>query len=63
MHSLNTYRLYELGAKLHSLFSAAPQERVADMFVPLTEAQTLLDSAIKGEYITLETSKADATQH
>lgn len=62
MHSLNTYRFYELGAKLHTLFTISTQNRVADMFVPLTETQTLLDGLIKGEFLTLETSKADATR-
>ncbi len=62
MHTLNTYRFYELGAKLHSLFSTGAQDRIADMFVPLTEAQALLDSLIKGETLTLETSKTDATR-
>ena len=62
MHTLNTYRFYELGAKLHSLFSTSAQARIADMFVPLTEAQTMLDSLIKGDTLTLETSKSDATR-
>lgn len=62
MQSLNTYRLYELGAKLHSMFSCPSQNRVTDMFLPLTEAQAMLDSAIKGEYLALDTSKADATR-
>ena len=43
MQQLNVYRFYELGSKLHELFSASAQGRVADMFVPLTEAQALLD--------------------
>ena len=60
MHTLNTYRFYELGAKLHGLFSTGAQGRIADMFVPLTEAQSMLDALIKGDTLTLETSKSDA---
>src|ERR1700679_3307913 len=60
MQQLNAYRFYELGAKLHGLFSMRTQGRVADMFAPLTEAQTLLDGFIKGDPFALETSKADA---
>lgn len=62
MRQLNSYRLYELGAKLHSLFSANAQGRVTDMFVPLTETQAMLDSFIKGDTFALETSKADANR-
>lgn len=62
MQQLNTYRFYELGAKLHSLFSGCSQHRVADMFAPMTEAQALLDGFIKGDTFPLETSKADATK-
>src|ERR1700730_18349465 len=62
MYPLNTYRFYELGAKLHGLFQAAKQGRVADMFVPSTEAQALLDSFIKGDVLALTTSKADANR-
>jgi len=62
MQQLNTYRYYELGAKLHSLFCQTHQSRVTDMFAPLTEAQTLLDSFIKGENVSLDSSKADATR-
>ena len=60
MHQLNTYRFYELGARLHGLFNASTQARVADMFAPLTEAQTLLDGFIKGDVFTPDSSKADA---
>ncbi len=62
MKHLNPYRFYELAAKLHGLFSNTYQNRVADMFGPLTEAQTSLDSLIKGDPIPLETSKAAATR-
>jgi len=48
MKQLNSYRFYELGAKLHSLFSMETGTRVADMFAPLSDAQTMLDSFIKG---------------
>lgn len=62
MHHLNLYRFYELATKLHALFSASLQGRVADMFAPLTEAQAALDALIKGDPIVLETSKADAVR-
>ncbi len=62
MQQLNSYRFYELGAKLHSLFCATAQSRIADMFAPLTEAQALLDGFIKGDNFALETSKADANR-
>jgi len=62
MQQLNSYRFYELGAKLHSLFCATAQSRIADMFAPLTEAQALLDGFIKGDNLSLETSKADANR-
>jgi len=62
MQQLNSYRFYELGAKLHALFCGRAQGRIAEMFVPLTEAQALLDSFIKGDPFTLETSKTDATR-
>lgn len=60
MQQLNAYRFYELGAKLHGLFSVSAQGRVADMFVPLTEAQALLDGFIKGEVFIPDASKEDA---
>jgi hypothetical protein len=62
MKQLNSYRFYELGAKLHSLFSIETGTRVADMFAPLSDAQTMLDSFIKGDAITLSTSKSDAVK-
>jgi len=62
MKQLNSYRFYELGAKLHSLFSMETGTRVADMFAPLSDAQTMLDSFIKGDAITLSTSKSDAVK-
>ena len=62
MQQLNAYRFYELGARLHSLFGSGTQNRVADMFAPLTEAQALLDSFIKGDLFALDSSKADANR-
>ncbi|MDE2030158.1 MAG: hypothetical protein KGI97_06300 [Alphaproteobacteria bacterium] len=62
MKQLNSYRFYELGAKLHGLFSADTGARAADMFAPLSEAQTLLDGFIKGDAIALSTSKSDAVK-
>lgn len=62
MQQLNSYRFYELGARLHALFDCRSHGRVADMFAPLTEAQTLLDSFIKGDTFALETSRADAAR-
>lgn len=62
MRHLNPYSFYDLAAKLHGLFHANSQHRVADMFGPLTEAQNALDILIKGDPFPLETSKADATR-
>lgn len=62
MRQLDFYRFYELGSKLHGLFCADAQGRVADMFAPLTEAQALLDGLIKGDGFALDTSKADANK-
>ncbi len=61
MKQLDAYRFYELGAKLHELFSATGcHTQSADMFAPLTEAQALLDGFIKGDVFTLDSSKNDA---
>jgi len=62
MKQLNSYRFYELGAKLHGLFGTENVARAADMFAPLSEAQTLLDGFIKGDVIPLTTSKSDAVK-
>ncbi|MDD3371883.1 MAG: hypothetical protein PHE27_08690 [Alphaproteobacteria bacterium] len=62
MKQLNSYRFYELGGKLHSLLVADSDARASDMFAPLSEAQTLLDGFIKGDVITLSTSKSDAVK-
>lgn len=62
MKQMNAYRFYELGAKLHGLFSTENGARVADLFAPLSETQTLLDGFIKGDSIVLATSKSDAVK-
>jgi len=62
MQHLNPYLFYDLAAKLHGLIAAAAQSRISDLFGPLTEAQAALDSLIKGDPISIETSKADATR-
>ncbi len=60
MQHLNPYRFYELASKLHGLFLNTTQNRVTEMFTPLTEAQNVLDGWIKGDSFALETSKSDA---
>ncbi len=62
MQHLNPYRFYELASKLHSLFLNTTQNRVTEMFTPLTEAQNVLDGWIKGDSFALETSKNDAVR-
>lgn len=62
MQQLNLYRFYELGAALRRVFCAKAQQRVADMFSPLADAQNLLDGFIKGDVFMLETSRADAVR-
>jgi len=62
MQHLNPYLFYELAAKLHALFDSSTQNRVGDMFAPLSEAQALLDGWIKGDPFALESSKNDATR-
>lgn len=62
MKHLDSYRFYELAAKLNGLFRGTAQGRIVDMFTPLTEAQNSLDSWIKGEVFALESSKAEATK-
>lgn len=61
MQHLNPYRFYELAAKLHGLFSGN-QNRVADMFAPLTETQTALDALIKGDPLPLDSARNDAVK-
>ncbi|HAX91725.1 MAG TPA: hypothetical protein DCY07_05905 [Rhodospirillaceae bacterium] len=60
MQHLNPYRFYELASKLHALFNNIAQNRVTEMFAPLTEAQNILDGWIKGHFFPLDTSKPDA---
>lgn len=62
MRHLNPYRFYELAAKLNALFNNTRQNRVMDMFAPITEAQALLDGWIKGDPYGLETSLPDASR-
>lgn len=62
MKQLNSFRFYELGARLHSLFGTENGTRVADMFSPLSEIQTMLDGFIKGDTVALPTSKTDAVK-
>lgn len=62
MQHLNPYRFYELASKLYALYAGTGAKCAGDMFGPLTEAQTLLDSWIKGDIYPLDTSKADATR-
>lgn len=62
MQHLNPYRFYELASKLHGLFLNTTQNRVTEMFTPLTEAQNVLDGWIKGDSFALETSRSDAVR-
>ncbi len=62
MQHLNPYRFYELAAQLYVLFGGSGNRCANDLFGPLTEAQTLLDSWIKNEVYPMDTCKADATR-
>ena len=62
MQHLNPYQFYELASKLYALFAGSGAPCAGAMFGPLTEAQTLLDSWIKGDVYPLDTSKADAVR-
>ncbi|MFA5040084.1 MAG: hypothetical protein WC464_00425 [Bdellovibrionales bacterium] len=62
MKQLNSYRFYELGAKLHGLLGTENGTRISDMFAPLSEIQTMLDGFIKGNGIAFSTSKSDAVK-
>jgi len=62
MKHLNPYRFYELASKLHALFNNSTQYRVTDMFAPLTDAQNILDSWIKGDVFQLVSSKDEASK-
>ncbi|MBI1274082.1 MAG: hypothetical protein GC131_08385 [Alphaproteobacteria bacterium] len=62
MQQLNQFRFYDLGAKLHGLFNGRAQGNVADLFVPLTDAQKLLDALIKGEPVELTVARVEAVR-
>lgn len=62
MKHLNSYRFYELAVKLHALFDNSTQNRVTEMFAPLTEAQNALDNWIKGNIFPMETSRGEASR-
>lgn len=62
MQQIDPCKLYELGAKLHGLFETGGQLYAADLFLPLTDAQKILDALIKGEMIALTVAKPDATR-
>jgi hypothetical protein len=62
MQQLNQFKFYDLGAKLHGLFNGRAQGSVADLFVPLTDAQKLLDALIKGEPMELTVSRVEAVR-
>lgn len=60
MNSISQYKFYELGAKLHRVVSNRTAIGAAEMFVPLMEAQTALDTLLKGDPVQLETSRTEA---
>jgi len=60
MNPISQYKFYDLGAKLHRVVSNRTAVGAAEMFVPLMEAQTALDTLIKGDPIQLEISKSEA---
>lgn len=62
MQTINPFRLYEIGAKLHEMFSACARANVAAMFVPLTDAQKTLDAFIKGDPMELTGARPDAVR-
>jgi len=62
MQHLNPFRFYELAAKLHGLLGDAAQARASEMLSPLTETQAALDNLLKGDPVSLETSRGDATR-
>lgn len=61
MHKVSQYSFYSLGAKLARALAGKGTAAAADLFVPLMEAQAALDALIKGDPITLDHAKADAT--
>ncbi len=60
MNPISQYKFYDLGAKLHRVVSNRTAVGAAEMFVPLMEAQTALDTLIKGDPIQLEMAKPEA---
>jgi hypothetical protein len=60
MKQVQPYRFYELGAQLHDLFNFRLHARLADMFLPLTEAQKSLDALVKGELVPLRAATSEA---
>jgi hypothetical protein len=60
MNPISQYKFYDLGAKLHRVVSNRTAVGAAEMFVPLMEAQTALDTLIKGNPIQLEVSRPEA---
>src|ERR1043166_4829231 len=61
MNPISQYKFYDLGAKLHRATSNRTAVSAADMFVPLMEAQAALDNLLKGDPITLEIARPDAS--
>jgi hypothetical protein len=60
MIPVNQYRFYDLGAKLYRVIAHKSSIAAGEMFVPLMEAQTVLDALIKGDPIPLDFAKPDA---
>ncbi len=60
MNPISQYKFYDLGAKLYRVVANRTAVGAAEMFVPLMEAQTALDTLIKGDPIQLEHSKPEA---
>lgn len=61
MNPISQYKFYDLGAKLYRVVASKTAVGAAEMFVPLMDAQAALDNLIKGDPITLEIAKADAS--
>lgn len=61
MQRLNPFRLYEIGIKLHAL-ADTHEQNVSQFFGPLTEAQKILDTLIKGDPIELNIARTPALQ-
>jgi hypothetical protein len=60
MIPVNQYRFYDLGAKLYRVIAHKSSIAAGEMFVPLMEAQTVLDALIKGDPITIDFARPDA---